>query len=289
MRGFFITNDGANGQGPQLETATAGDKLVLQARVYNYSLTAMPADTKVHVRFYGQPWNHTNNTPMGGSFLIGEDELGPIPPFSGGSEAPLNWLIAETTFDTTPHADQYLTFWAIVWMEDSKGLVPEIPDHGLTDLPGALTSLAQAHALSESHSNNVGFYKSAFYVFPKQSATSEGLSRGQEREGFWLGPVLVSSPRFARGDSVIVSTMLLVGNDDVPGATVQFYDGDPKDGGKLFDLERVTHLRARDRHHVSVLFSSDECGERTLFVVARRGTPSERVRHSDTVAVECGP
>src|SRR5215471_3753233 len=72
MRGLFITGAEAGGQGPQLDTATAGDRLLLQARVYNYSLAAMPPGTTVHTRFYGIPWNNNNNTANGPSFLIGE-------------------------------------------------------------------------------------------------------------------------------------------------------------------------------------------------------------------------
>lgn len=62
MRGFFISNARSPGQGPQLETAKAGDKLTLQARVHNYSLKAMDAGSQVHVRFYGQEWNGTTRT-----------------------------------------------------------------------------------------------------------------------------------------------------------------------------------------------------------------------------------
>ncbi|MFI5143698.1 MAG: hypothetical protein ACHQHM_06705, partial [Thermoanaerobaculales bacterium] len=42
--GFFISNASSPGQGPQLESAKAGDVLTLQARVYNYSFTKMPTD-----------------------------------------------------------------------------------------------------------------------------------------------------------------------------------------------------------------------------------------------------
>lgn len=63
MRRFFISNALSGAQGPQLETATVGDKLLLQARVYNYSFQSMPAGSSVHARFYVQPWNSENNTP----------------------------------------------------------------------------------------------------------------------------------------------------------------------------------------------------------------------------------
>ena len=75
MRGFFISSSNHPGQGPQIESAKAGDKLALQARVYNYSLKEMAPDSKVHVRFYGMPWNYSNHTPAGDSFLIGEHPM----------------------------------------------------------------------------------------------------------------------------------------------------------------------------------------------------------------------
>ena len=63
MRGFFISNATHPGQGPQLETARAGDKLSLQARVYNYSLASMDPGAKVRVRFYGMEWDKDNHVP----------------------------------------------------------------------------------------------------------------------------------------------------------------------------------------------------------------------------------
>ena len=97
------------GQGPQLSTATAGDKLRLQARVYNYSLKPMPADSTVHVRIYLQPWDTSTQKPAGASVLFGEDKLRPIPPFDSAEAAPLNWVLANATLDTRPYQNQSLT------------------------------------------------------------------------------------------------------------------------------------------------------------------------------------
>ena len=52
---------------------------------------------------------------------------------------------------------------------------------------------------------------------------------------------------------------------------------DPDAGGRLFDVERVPHIRARDRYQVSVLFRSDRCGEHELFAVVEAGTVFEQV------------
>jgi hypothetical protein len=99
IKGLFITPQDANGTGPQLTTATAGDQLRLQARAYNFSLVDVPAGSQVHARFYGQVYD--NGTLVGNSFLIGEDVIEPIPGFKSTStnqEVP-NWALANMTFD----------------------------------------------------------------------------------------------------------------------------------------------------------------------------------------------
>ena len=60
MRGFFIT--GPNG-GPQLTTATTGDQLLLQARVYNLSLAPLPSGAIVHVPLHGHAVEHEREHP----------------------------------------------------------------------------------------------------------------------------------------------------------------------------------------------------------------------------------
>ncbi|MBV9033903.1 MAG: hypothetical protein JO182_05365 [Acidobacteriaceae bacterium] len=182
MRGFFITSAANPGKGPQLSTAKAGDQLTLQARVYNYSLVPMPDGSQVHVRFYAQPWNKDTHTAIGDSVLVNNADvvLNPIPPFNDDPGAQLNWTLASTTFDTTPYANQYLTFWVVVWIEDSSGkLVPELSGHGLTAVPGTLKSIADLKNGTEEYSNNVGFYNSEFYVFPSEPALNEGSLDGE--------------------------------------------------------------------------------------------------------------
>jgi hypothetical protein len=290
MRGLLITGAETSGQGPQLSTATAGDTLQLQARMYNYSLTAMLEGTQVHVRFYGVPWNQGNSILAGPSFLIGEATPGPIPPFDTNTNTP-NWLLVGTTFDTsafddTKSGDVYLAFWVVVWMEDdSNQLAGEMPGHGLTALPGTLTSLADAAALEETYSNNVGFYKLAFYLFspPSSTASAEPVASawGRRQLAVRLGKVEVSSHLVSRGERLIVSTTLHTGEQAIKGGlTLRFYDGDPAEVDRSFDVERVVHLRAHDIYDVRVPFRSDVCGLHTLVVVAGRGTAFEQTRRA---------
>lgn len=121
------------GAGPQLGYATAGDKLDLAVRVYNYSLASIVAGNQVHVRFYAMPIDGNENA-LGNSFLIGKTVADPIQPFDG-TKTYLNWRVvhAPAPFDTTLYAGKFFAFWVVVWMEDSNGdLVKEIEGHGLT-------------------------------------------------------------------------------------------------------------------------------------------------------------
>jgi hypothetical protein len=246
------------------------------------------------VAFYAQPLSSTY--PTGNSFLINEQTIDAIPPFDPDNDV-FNWVLAHTVFDTTGHGGQHLGFWVIVWMQDSDvngnpQLVTELPAHSLTQLPGTLSSLADADKISETYSNNVGFYKVAFHIFstpPALLGAPPGTgAKPKATASIRLDPVLVSSHRVARGERVIVSTGVYAKDDSVPGITLLFYDGDPQDGGTLFDVERLSHVRADDRHAARVNFRSDACGRHKVFVVAGKATPLEQVRSSGTVVVDCG-
>jgi hypothetical protein len=281
MRGLFITEDG---KGSQLSTATAGDKLLIQARVFNFSPEAMTPDTTVHVRFYGWRWDHRTDEPVGDSFLIGERETGAIPPFSDEGATP-NWLLVGTPFDTAGHAGQYLVFWVVVWMERPDGQVePELQGHGLTAVPDVLTKLADAPA--ESYSNNVGFYNAVFYVAPKnQGSQAQRISRLDP--DVQPGPVEVAKRQLARGETVRVEALLQNGKRRAPGLTVYWYDGDPDQRGRLFDIEHIPHIRPNDRYHVAVPFHSNRCGMHRIYVKVGAGTQFEHIGKSTPVQVAC--
>ena len=315
MRCFFISGAASPGQGPQLSTATAGDKLQLETRVYNYSFLPMPAGSTVHVRFYVQPMSN-ENAPVGASRLIGETELAPIPPFSGKNGAPLNSVLAKTIFDTSNYTDQYVAFWVVTWIEDANGAMVEEPTgHGLLGIPGALTSLADVKA--ETYSNNVGFYRWLFYVLSRPrpatvnnsqpapllamaapagvtassaepSAASLNSPSITALQTMQLTTLEVSSgQKAALDEKVTVSTGLRAGNDPIPGATVIFYDGDPKNGGQIFDMEQVPYVRANDTLQVEVPFRTETCGTHDLYAVTYRETAYERVSEPLVLQVDC--
>ena len=178
MKGFFITPADANGNGPQLTTATDGAQLQLSAWICNYSLAAMPPGSVAYVRFYRQQWNGSKlvaNTAK----LVGEttqlnaasdNPLTQVPPFPGNScssdtefpSAP-NWAIASVPFDTTGLAAKgemtEWAFWVLVWIEKSGGgLAAEMPGHGLTEDPLTMTFNDVTKVPIEAYSNNLGVY-----------------------------------------------------------------------------------------------------------------------------------
>jgi hypothetical protein len=290
MRGFFISSAKNPGQGPQLTTAQAGDQLYLQARVYNYSFKAMNPGTVVHTRFYLQRMNPNDNSPVGNSVLIGESTTGSIPPFDDTPNAPLNWVLTGVPFDTTSYAGQDVAFWVLVWMEDGRGhLLPELEGHGLTGIPGNLKSLADVPM--ETYSNNVGFYKSEFYIAPPKSASQTVLSSQSGSAELNVGKVQIfPSGPIGIGDSVAVSAPLRAGSQDVLGTTVLFYEGDPKTGGKVFDLERIAHVGVQDSQQALIRYQPETCGAHEVFVVIRKDQADEIIRRAPPIRVSCsGP
>jgi hypothetical protein len=137
----------------------------------------------------------------------------------------------------------------------------------------------------------VGFYKSAFYLFPPPS-TSVGRAAAPEpaphgRPPVRLGKVEVSAQRVARNERVLASTTLRTADQPLKGGlTVLFYDGDPAARPPAFGVERVGHLRADDTYDVRVPFRSSVCGKHDLVVVAGRGTAFEQTRRAH-VHVKC--
>jgi hypothetical protein len=290
MKGLLITPASANGQGPQIAQATAGDQVRLQARVYNYSLTDMPAGSQAVVQFYGQAYQMscsasdcTPNTPIGDSFLIENVVLGPIPGFNSASNngTLANWAVAETTrLDTAAHADQHLIFWVLVVLKDQEGNpLPEMPGHGLTGVPPTVDSIVEAATWLEPYSNNLGYYHSAFYIAPQTapgsapqntevsaSRNAKAMKAPGRNDGLRLKHFKVQPRSAPMNEKVSVSVELHAGDQPLERVAVRFYDGDPNRGGKLVDEEHIVHIRANERAEARVPFRAATCGVHTLYV-----------------------
>ena len=283
MKGLFITE--ADGKGPQRSIVTEGETVRLQARVYNFSLADMAPGTTIHVRFYGQEYE--NAELIGDSFLIGETSIGPIPGFNSAStqgEAP-NWALASHTFDTKGHGGKHLVFWVLVWAEDGQGnLMPELEGHGLTANPRSSSFTQITQVPTEDYSNNVGLYGTytPFFVAPKQQPLAEAratpgqlvlagievesdLGRGRSRGRGHRPPE--EELLLEQRNTVTVEVQNTAGTPLV-AVPVVFYDGDPQQGGRVFDVQRIPRLRANASHALRTFFIPTTCGDHTLVVRA---------------------
>jgi hypothetical protein len=303
LRGLFVTINGING--PQRAQATAGDTVFLRARVYNYSLTAMAADSAVHAAFYRQEWDTRLNRPIGDSVLIEEVELTNdngghvIPPFKSGSvdvhghELP-NWVLAQTSFDSTGLGGRHFLFWVVVWAQDRSGtLIGELPGHGLTAKPGTLTAIGEVplesatvtyestgQTVTTSFSNNVGFWKQAFYVAPPTEvpAPSGGILAKLQLQELQVRPAKVRP-----NQTVVVSALVEARDAQAEGVVVAVVDETRK---KVVDLDLLAHIDANGRHHVAIPYETSGCGLHKLRLVVEPGTKRQR-KSSTSFTVDC--
>ena len=278
MKGLFITQ--SDGKGPQRSIATAGDTVLLQARVYNFSLADMAPTTTIHVRFYGQEYE--NAQLIGDSFLIGETSIGAIPGFNSArtqGEAP-NWALASHPFDTSAYAGKHLVFWVLVWAEDGQGnLMPELEGHGLTANPRSSSFTQITQVPTEDYSNNVGLYGTytPFFVAPKQQPLAEARAAPGQ---LVLAGIEVESDRGrgrsrGRGHRPPEEELLLEQRNTVTvkvqntagtplvAVPVVFYDGDPQQGGRVFDVQHIPRLRANASYALRTFFIPTTCGDHT--------------------------
>jgi hypothetical protein len=268
MKGLFIT--AADGKGPQRSIVTEGERVLLQARVYNFSVADMPPTTTIRVRFYGQVYE--NAQLIGDSFLIGETSLGPLPGFNSEStqgEQP-NWALAGVPFETTPHADKNLVFWVLVWAEDAqRNLMPELEGHGLTANPGSSSFTQISQVPTEDFGNNVGLYGSytPFFIAPKEQPLAEGRA---EPEQLVLAGVEVAAdePLLLEEANTVTVEVRNTAGTPLAAVPVVFYDGDPQQGGKVFDVQHISRLRANASYALRTFFRPTTCGDHTLFVRA---------------------
>jgi hypothetical protein len=313
LRGFFISSANFPNQGPQLEYVNAGDQVNLSVRVYNYSLADMPPGTFVHVRFYYMPWNTATAQPVypnGTSSLIKEVLAPPIPAFNTSSTTNLNWTIVGTPFDIASvpglqDGDVSVVFWVVVWMQDGNGnLVNDLPNHGLTAVPPSFTSWTEAVNFEcpntgSCYSNNVGLFKQPLYIasavqsgsaaakFHIANSSGLGVSRGPGSPSVDIGKLELSASRVTLTDNVSVSAIVSAEGANAGTMSTNFYDGDPKKGGRLYDMERIPHIAEGSRYKVVASYRPNTCGTHQLFAVINEGKPNEVVRRAPTLRVLC--
>lgn len=302
MKGFFISATDGPTPAPNLPSATAGDKLTLTARVYNYSL--VDTTGTVQVRIYGQRYcpSGSRNDPSciirrqnqtcsvatlcGDSFLIGQTSVPLIPGFKSRSDrmggySP-NWTTVSVPFNNTAdYSGEYLVFWVVAWMQDGRGnLVAEMPDHGLTSVPDK--NIADILRVPiEEHSNNVGLYGAfhQFFIAPKTSTEATGA----------IARLRDASMVTSRQDTLDQAAPVRIAVQAGAGApakivNVAFYDGDPAQGGRLLDYQVITQINPGMLYAYNDRFNANSCGVHTLYTEAWLPGQSP-VRSSTNVAV----
>jgi hypothetical protein len=157
-------------------------------------------------------------------------------------------------------------------MEDSSGNpVPELEGHGLTQNPAPLSFAQITDVTSEPYSNNVGFYgyNSPFYVAAPGSELAAPPSQlgdlAVEKLSVPIIPLLLDT-------KAKISAQLRTGDTHLGSLLVGFYDGNPQQGGIIFDIQTIPHLRPKAIYPSWVFFRPQTCGAHNIFVVAGPAT-----------------
>lgn len=290
-----VPGSGAFSFGPQQTIFEDGKSVLLCLRVYNLSLRDFPADAMPKARIYRRQWDHNSGDFMAGSDSILVDEVDlPLIPKAGApsfgsqnaSDAP-NWVYAGTVFDTSGIAsdgDTYWKFWAVTWMQNSSGtLLDELSDLGLNSIPSQdITS--HLSVSTEPFSNNVGLYNQVYKIIQSSSMNGgDPIVRPTPAPSPDPGPI----PLTARGvgDQIFIQSLNAIPLEVQPGdrsrldlvinnfdlfphdVILLYYDADPNNGGRLFDMEIIPQVPGNDTFRVKNSYLPRNCENHSLFVM----------------------
>lgn len=284
MKGLFVT-PGDTTAGPQITNTTLGSKVNLRARIYNYSLQNFPAGTSIHVQFYAQPWGEGefasqpgNPAEFANAVFIGEgtdavgDALAPVPAFCGGAanddpcaqpNAPQNWEFAYATWDTSKNgvsANSVWKFWVVAWAEYNGKLLTELPGHGLKSLPSAPFSSIGAVPV-ETYSNNLGYYNQVFTVLPASVGTSQQATPLLSLQNIGMRPGATA----LRDEPVTILATHLSSSQDIHSLLTLYYDGNPDQGGTLFDTQSIDRVPSGSGFVDIARYTPSSCGVHTIY------------------------
>jgi len=102
-----------------------------------------------------------------------------------------------------------------------------------------------------------------------------------------IGKLDVSANPITPRDTAVLSATLSARGTAASRVSVNFYDGDPQQGGRLFAVERVPYIAVGARHLVQTSYRTNTCGMHQLFAVINKDKPSEVVRRAQPVRVAC--
>jgi len=222
MKGLFFLDSDEKPFGFSIEE---GEPVTIKARVYNYSFVDVDdVDVKIEAQV------STDNKDWGDRFEVGTASIPSILGFQNSSNK-ANWKYAETTFDTTGKAGKYYRFWVTV---DPDNTIPEITGHDT----------------GEKYANNEGCFGIPLFVEEK-SALEISLSDGDlfheeiilSTDGdLFHEEIILSTESPIEGEEVMISATVSAMDRDFRHASVYFYDGDPDEGGELFDIELIPYI-----------------------------------------------
>jgi len=233
MKGLFMLDSDGKPFGYSIKD---GEQVTIKARVYNYSL--VNADD-VEVKIESQ--EKTGKNTWGDRREVGTVSIPSIPGFQNASNE-ANWKVAEATFDTTGKAGKYYRFWVTADPEDK---IPEIANHDNGD----------------TYANNEGYFGIPLFI-----ETSEGATAAAEGDLFHE-EIFLSNDTPKAGDRIMIADRISADDRDFRHVFVCFYDGDPDDGGTLFDMELIPYIPADMSYTVQVPYSTcGKVGEREIHV-----------------------
>src|SRR5262249_29145770 len=140
----------------------------------------------------------------------------------------------------------------------------------------------------------IGFYKSSFYIAQKSVSSSSTpkpgniVDRLHRLDKVVTTKVDVVDAKLTKSQSTEIFATLRNDGEAVDGLTIYFYDGDPANGGRLFDAERISHIRAGAVQMVNVPYRPKECGSHELYIkVTAAGITGSIGKAERTLNVEC--
>lgn len=102
-----------------------------------------------------------------------------------------------------------------------------------------------------------------------------------------IGKLNVSTSHVTPGENVLISTTLTARGAAFSEVSVNFYDGDPQSGGRLFASDRIPQIAADSQQSVQTAYRTSSCGVHQLFAVVDGGKPTGKVRRAQPLRVNC--
>jgi hypothetical protein len=235
MKGLFLLDEQGKQFGQSIEE---GQQVTVRARIYNYSLVDLTQPVVVSIEAQAS----TDNDNWGEPFEVGRVEINELLGFQNSADK-ANWKYAEVTFDTTGKAGQYYRFWVTV-----------DPDDTITEVTG--------HDNGDYYENNTGYFGMPMYVEAETEAVAspEGDLFHEE--------ISVSDEAPKMGEQVIVTDRISVTGGDFKQVYVCFYEGNPDDGGKMFDIELIPYIAVNTPYTVRVPYNTyGKVGEKEIHAV----------------------